>query len=178
MAAKDKKEKSSITARYLEVSFWKNQIFLLEKSTTSYIDHTHIMSSTFLDPLDIAESMTAAIKWILISSSLCQQPEQDNTKNVDDLDLSTMLVNAAQTIMESTTNMLVYTSDMTMDAAEIVTNAMARVVYVYSTTTVKDIHRTSHHHPTRATTTAKASNKKLSSPKKLHWQESTVVHAY
>jgi hypothetical protein len=114
-----------------------------------------------MDP-ETAESVEAAIKWILESSSLCK-PQEDG----HDDDLFEMLAIAAQTLMERTANMVVYTADRTVDAAETVAKAIAHVALVYSSVSVEDIHR-------RAA--AAKQNLASSSSKKVH-RQSTAVQA-
>lgn len=119
-----------------------------------------------MDP-ETAESLAAAIKWILESSSLCK-PQEDGYDDDDD-DLLKMLANAAQTLMERTANTVVYAADMTVDAAETVAKAMAHVAFVLSTVSVEDIHQRAAAKPQNLAAS--------SSSKKVHWQ-STAVQAW
>ena len=128
--------------------------------------------STFLDR-ETEASVAAAIKWILISSSLCKEEDYADKDGDDDNnnhDLSKMLAMACQKIMDSTANMVGCTADMTVEAAESVANTLAHVAFVYSSSSVKDIHQAA----AAATKLQKCSSSSKSMSKKVHWTPTQV----
>jgi hypothetical protein len=118
-------------------------------------------------------SVAAAIKWILISSSLCKEVDFGDDDDVDDHDLSKMLSMASQRLMDSTANMVGCTADMTVEAAESVANTLAHVAFVYSSSSVKDIHQQAAENAQQRSI-SKSSSSSSSSSKKVHWTPTQV----